>query len=89
MKVTQSVGISNVMKAYGKHVKRTTKAKEATDKVEISSAARDMQVARKAFDSLPEIREDKVADIKQQIASGTYKPSAEQVIEKLMSDVGL
>lgn len=87
MKIT---GISNVMRAYGKTIKKISEIENVgTDKVEISKAAKELQLARKAFDALPEIREDRVAEIKTLMASGRYKPSAEEVIEKLMSQVGM
>lgn len=90
MKITQSTGISNVMRAYGKTMKKATGVEKAgSDKVEISAAAKELQVARKAFNALPEIREDKVAEIKELMASGKYKPDAEEVIEKLLAHVGL
>lgn len=90
MKITQSSGISNVLRAYGKNIKRVSSAENiAKDRVEISSEARELQAAKKAFDALPEIREDKVAEIKTLMASGKYKPSAEDVIERLMSHVGI
>ncbi len=89
MKITHVAGVSSVMKAYGKNVTKVTDVKKAGDKVEISSVAKELQVARKAFDALPEIREDKVADIKKLMASGEYHPSAEDTIEKLLSSVGL
>lgn len=90
MKITPSAGISNVLRAYGKHTKPVKGAeKTATDTVEISRAAKEMQVAKKAFDALPEIREDRVAEVKALMASGQYKPSAEDVIEKLLSSVGI
>lgn len=83
MKIT---GISNVMRAYGKNIKRVSGTENiSTDRVEISSEARELQAAKKAFDALPEIREERVAEIKTLMASGKYKPSAEDVIEKLMS----
>ncbi len=88
MKITHIAGVSSVMKAYGKNVKKMTGVKKATDKVEISSVAKELQVARKAFDELPEIREDRVAEIKQLMISGEYHPSVEDTVEKLMSSVG-
>lgn len=87
MKIT---GISNVMRAYGKNIRRVSGTENiATDKVEISKEARELQAARRALDALPEVREDKIAEIKTLMASGRYKPSAEDVIDKLMSHVGI
>lgn len=89
MKITQTTGISNVLRAYGKNVRKMSGAeKVGADRMEISAAAFEMQVARKALDSVPEIREEKVAEIKKLMASGQYKPSAEEVIEKMLSRIG-
>lgn len=85
MKITQSTGITNVLKAYGKTTKRVAHTNAvAADKVEISELAKEIQSARKAFELLPEIREDKVSEIKKLMASGQYRPSAEDVIDKLL-----
>ncbi len=90
MKITPSAGISGVLRAYGQGVKKLGAAeKTASDKMEISQAAKELQAAKKAFDALPEIRQDKVAEIKALMASGNYKPTAEDVIEKLLSHVGV
>ena len=43
------------------------------DRVELSQTAKDIQQAKKLLDSIPDIREDKIAQIKQQIEDGTYK----------------
>lgn len=90
MKITPSAGITGAVRAYGKSVKKLEATGNAgTDKMEISQAARELQTARKAFDALPEIRQDKVTEIKTLMTSGNYKPTAEDVIEKLLSHVGV
>ena len=79
--------INSINKAYGKNVgkvKKTEKAEMKTDKIEISSEAKDFQVAMKAFSELPEIREEKVDALKKQVESGTYKPSAKDIASKMM-----
>lgn len=84
------MNIQNVLKSYNKQVKKTESADKvafANDKVEISSAARDIQVARKALEEVPDIRTDKLDEIKTLMASGNYKPSAEDIVEKLLSGV--
>ncbi len=90
MKITNQVNIQNVLKTYGNSVKKTEtpdKVIQSTDKVEISSAARDIQVARKALNDLPEVRTEKLDEIKQLMASGNYKPSAEDIVSKLFSGI--
>ncbi len=90
MKISNQMNIQNVLKSYNKQVKKTESADKvafANDKVEISSAARDIQVARKALEEVPDIRTDKLDEIKTLMASGNYKPSAEDIVEKLLSGV--
>ncbi|WAM30854.1 flagellar biosynthesis anti-sigma factor FlgM [Caldicellulosiruptor naganoensis] len=56
------------------------------DKLEISSEARDFQAILNAIKSTPDIREEKVNEIKSKIESGTYNVSAKDVVEKLIRE---
>ncbi|MCL4533658.1 MAG: flagellar biosynthesis anti-sigma factor FlgM [Bacteroidetes bacterium] len=60
-------------------------AKAGQDGVSISTAARELQEAQKAVQAAPDVREDKVAEIKRQIQQGSYNIPEEAVVEKLMS----
>ena len=87
MRITGSPNIQNVLKTYGKNVKKTEETEKTgfkSDKVEISSEARDYQVAMQALKDVPEVRSEKVDAIKQQISSGSYKPNAEQIAEHIL-----
>ncbi len=91
MKITSLIGAQNAYKVYGKSVKKAEaleKPAATGDKVEISEAARDIQIARKALSDVPEVRADKLDEIKQLMASGNYKPSAEDIVDKLFSGIG-
>ena len=91
MKIQGNPNIQKIMKAYGKTTPKAQKTegkKFEEDKIEISSQAREIQVAMKALKELPEVREDKVNEIRAQIKDGTYKPSAEDVAEKLLERIG-
>lgn len=86
MKINGQMNVHNVLKTYQKSAKvEKTAGKKGleTDKVEISSRAREMQVAMKALEALPEVRQDKVDAIAVEIEKGTYKPSASDIVEKL------
>ena len=65
---------------------RTQAAKptQGTDKVQISQLGKDYQIAKEAVSNASDIREDKVADIKSQIDSGTYSVSADDFASKLL-----
>ena len=54
------------------------------DKLNISNAGKDLQVAKNAVAGTPDIREDKVASIKAAIDNGTYDVSGEEFAEKIM-----
>ena len=91
MKIQGNPNIQSIMKAYGKtahKAKKTEGQKFEKDKIEISSQAREIQVAMKALKETPEVREAKVNEIKAQIKNGTYNPSAEDVAEKLLGRIG-
>jgi negative regulator of flagellin synthesis FlgM len=66
---------------------KTNKTYEKKDKIEISSKARDFQVAMNAFKELPDVREENISNIKSAIASGNYNPSAEETIDKMFERV--
>ncbi|MFO8241092.1 MAG: flagellar biosynthesis anti-sigma factor FlgM [Dissulfuribacterales bacterium] len=56
------------------------------EKVSISSISRDIKLAQKAIAELPDIREEKVRGLKEQIEQGTYIVSGEKIAEKIFSD---
>lgn len=87
MKVLNNMQVNPVLKAYQKQIEKTEKtgpAVMARDKIEISDQARDFQTAMKAFKELPEVREEKLDEIRSQMEKGEYKPSSEAVVGKLM-----
>ena len=56
----------------------------ATDRIQISSIGKDIQMAKNAVAAAPDIREDVVAPIRAAVTNGTYQVSAESFAEKLM-----
>jgi negative regulator of flagellin synthesis FlgM len=65
------------------------RVRPASDSVEISDQSRQLSRARQAVDEAPEVRSEKVADIKKRIEDGTYTVSPQLLARKLMegSDV--
>lgn len=87
MKITQNLNVQKAMKNYSQPVHKVEKApgiKIATDKIEISEAAREVQLASKALKNLPEVRSELVNQLKQAIQDGTYKPSSEDIAKKIL-----
>lgn len=58
-----------------------------TDEVNVSERAGDILKARQAYDRLPEVRESRVSEIRQQIQKGTYKPSDEKTSQAMILGV--
>lgn len=88
MKISGNIGFNKIMKSYKKPVEKTAKAsgvKSIQDKIEISDAAREVQVATKAFKELPDVRQELVDRLKTAIGEGTYKPSADDIAKKMIS----
>lgn len=54
------------------------------DIVSLSKTSKDMQLAKKAVSSAPDIRPEKVNPIKQKIAEDKYEVNAEAVAEKII-----
>jgi negative regulator of flagellin synthesis FlgM len=89
MKISGNINVQRVIKGYNKNVgkvKKTGKTEMKRDQIEISQSSKDFQIAMDAFKKLPDVRQDKVDDVKSQIEKGTYKPSAEDIIKKMMSN---
>jgi len=57
-----------------------------TDTVVISDAAKRIQEARAKLDDIPDVREEKVADLRNQIQNGTYQADAEKTADKLLKE---
>jgi negative regulator of flagellin synthesis FlgM len=56
------------------------------DTVELSDMGKRVQEAHRQLDSIPDIREDKVAELKEQVENGTYEVDAEKVADKMLKD---
>lgn len=54
------------------------------DTVSLSTASRDLQLAKDAVEASPEIRQDRVNPIKQKIADGTYEINTDKIAERMI-----
>jgi negative regulator of flagellin synthesis FlgM len=62
--------------------KQQTKA----DTVVLSDMAKKVQEAQKQLETIPDVREDKVAQLKEQIENKTYKMDEEKTAGKIIKD---
>lgn len=63
-------GASNAKPAKAQHQHR---AAQGRDSVALSDSARSLAAAREAVQNAPDVREGKVAEIKQRVQDGTYE----------------
>lgn len=56
-----------------------------SDKLEISRTGNDYTFAKQIIDQIPDIRTEKINDIKSRMESGTYNVSMEEVAEKIIN----
>ncbi len=56
-----------------------------SDSVTLSDSARSVAFARQAVKNAPDVREQKVADIKKQVSDGTYHVSSSVLARKLLA----
>lgn len=54
-----------------------------TDKIEISDFGQSLAIAKQAVGDAPEVRLDRVEELKAEIASGSYQVSSGQIADKL------
>lgn len=77
--------VNQIYKTNNKVKTQKTSKTSKRDKVELSSFGKAYQVAKQAVDNAPDVREDKIADIKARIDNGTYDVSAESFADKILS----
>ncbi len=58
-----------------------------SDRLEFSQTAKSYQTAKAAVNDAPDVRQDKVAEIKDKISAGSYNVSSEAVAEKILSNL--
>lgn len=83
-------GISKIYETYSAKsavVGKKTKSEAKKDNVNVSNKAREFQLAFKSVSSMPNIREDKIEYLKEQMDNGTYNVSAENIADKILSNL--
>ena len=64
----------------------SSRAPENEDSVELSSATQEYLRVRKLVDALPDVRYEKIEQLKQQISSGTYNVPASDIAEAILDE---
>ena len=61
-------------------------AAKPEEKVDLSTKAKDIQQAKNALSAVPDVREEKVQEIKSQVEKGKYNVSAEKIAGKMVGE---
>jgi len=56
------------------------------DRVLLSPMAKEIQMAKSQLQGIPDVRAEKVTEIKNQISQGTYPVSSEKIAHRLMGE---
>ncbi|MGV8078709.1 MAG: flagellar biosynthesis anti-sigma factor FlgM [Syntrophales bacterium] len=56
------------------------------ERIDLSGRAKDVLQLQKAVTEAPEVREDRVNEVKARIESGTYRVSAEDIASRIVGD---
>ena len=80
---------NQIQQIYGSsNIKKTEEKKASTtsfkDQLLLSATGRDAQIARTALASTPDVREEVIAPIKEQIDNGTYEVDTDDFAGKLL-----
>ena len=65
---------------------KSDKTAAKTDTVVISDAAKRIQEVRRQLDAVPDVDEEKVAQLRKEIEEGTYQRSADDIAAKMLRE---
>ncbi len=98
MKILPPDGV-NIRNLYGQQIQgvqtdanavREQQRAAEYDRVDISADAKDIENAREFAKDLPDVRMDRIAEIKEQVAAGTYRVDSRDIAERVLQQaVGL
>jgi negative regulator of flagellin synthesis FlgM len=82
--IQQYQKIDSVKSDGGKPVNAGTTI--ATERVDLSSKAKDIHKIKQDLEQIPEIREDKVNELKRQIENGSYAINPGKIADKMLEE---
>lgn len=76
----------NVAPTVDKQTGSSAAAVKPEEKVDLSTRAKEIQQAKVEVSKAPDVREEKVQEIKSQVEQGTYNVSGEQIANKMVGE---
>lgn len=89
--IISKIQVQNIMKTYGNRPTNSIKkagtvgGANSIDGLQMSEEGKLFQSAMNALKSVPDIREDKVAELKKAIKTNTYSVSSNEIAEKFIA----
>ena len=77
--------INEVQQLLDGQINQEIKSESQDTIVNLSRASKELRLANEAMDSVPGVREDKIAEIRNKIESGTYRIDNQAVADKMVS----
>lgn len=82
--------VSGVMGAYTQHQARKVARTQAStppernDEVRLSREAQDILTLKDKVAQAPDVRRERIEELRRQIEAGTYRPSARQIADRML-----
>ena len=89
MRIDAMSRVYDAYKVQGSLPSKKIEHTQSKDEVTLSSEAKDFATLTKLLSKTPDVRTDRVEDLKNQISSGTYTVRAEEVAEKIISQLDI
>lgn len=82
--------VQQVIKAYGDQIRRQEKAtpkplESTSHEIKLSPESQEYLSAMQSLKALPEAEDARVAELRQQVETGTYQVNSEQLARKMLS----
>jgi len=77
-------GTENAVQRQDVNVNVKEASKAASDRVDISNRSKEIQKAREAVEAVPEVRENKVNEIRKSVEEGTYNIKGEAIAKGII-----
>lgn len=87
MKINKTDRILSIYENMTAKKAKPSQKKIEKDEIEISERAQDYQFAIRKLKELPDIRQDKVDKIKEQIQTGTYNVEGREIVDKIYENI--
>lgn len=91
MKIFNNPNVNKAMQIYNnkttEKLGNTKGVERPKDELQLSDRAKEYQIAMKAFKNLPEVREDLVREVKDNIKQGSYNVTGEEIADKIIESV--